>query len=40
MHDAVAGRGRLLDPVEIIEVTPAHRRAERGHGRRGRIGSG
>ena len=39
MDDAVGVRGRLGEPVEIGEVTAVHRRAIRGYGRRGRVGS-
>ena len=39
MDDAIRVRGRLSQPVEIIKVTSAHRRAERGHGRRGSVRS-
>src|ERR1700678_2942729 len=38
--DAVGVRGRLLEPVEILEVAAAHLRAERGHRRRGRVRPG
>ena len=39
MDDAVGVRGRLGQVVQVIEVTPVHARAERGHGRRGGVGS-
>jgi hypothetical protein len=39
VDDAVGVRGRLRQPVEIVEVTPVCRGAERGHGRRGLLGS-
>jgi hypothetical protein len=39
MDDAVGVRGALGEPVEVIEVASVDRRAERGHGRRGRVGS-
>jgi hypothetical protein len=39
VDDALGVRGRLSEPVEIIKVAPERRGAERGHGRRGGIGS-
>ncbi len=38
MDDAVGVRGRLGEPVEIVEVTAVHRGAARGNGRRGGVG--
>ena len=32
VDDAVGVCGRLLEPVEILEVAATHRRAERGQG--------
>ncbi len=40
VDDAVGVRGRLLEPVEILEAAATHRRAERGQGRRGRVRPG
>ncbi len=37
VDDAVGVRGRLLEPVEILEAAATHLRAERGQGRRGRV---
>jgi hypothetical protein len=39
MDDTVAGCGRLFESVEIVQVSSAHRRAERGHGRCGGVRS-
>ena len=39
VDDAVGVGGRLSEPVEIIKVTSVRRRAERGHGRGGGVGS-
>ena len=40
VDDSVGVRGRLLEPVEILEVAAAHLRAERGHRRGGRVRPG
>ena len=40
VDDAVGVRGRLLEPVEILEAAATHLRAERGQGRRGRVRPG
>jgi hypothetical protein len=40
VDDAVGVRGRLLEPVEILEVAATHLRTECGHRRRGRVRPG
>jgi hypothetical protein len=40
VDDAVGTRGRLLEPVEILEVAATHLRAARGQRRRGRVRPG
>ena len=40
VDDAVGVRGRLLEPVEVLEVAATHLRAERGQRRRGRVRPG